>query len=67
MKTILIVAAALGLSVPIAAADCPMHSSKQVLASTDKQTTTAIVADNEAKPTVDTPIVIQKDEKAKAE
>ena len=66
MKTILIVVAALGLSVPIAAADCPMHANKQTLASVDK-TTTTVVADNDAKSTVDTPIVIEKSEKAKAE
>ena len=44
-----------------------MHANKQVLASLDKETTTAIVAGNEAKSTVDTPIAIQKNEKAKAE
>jgi hypothetical protein len=68
MKTTLIVAAALGLSIFSAAADCPGHMKKDVLASKDTQTTTASVTNSSAATTTEAlPVVVQNDEETKAE
>ena len=61
MKTILVAAAALGLSVIGAAADCPGHMT-QVLASTvDDETKTASVESNPTQTSTQTPPVIVED------
>jgi hypothetical protein len=67
MKTALIVAATLGLSIVSAAADCPGHMRKDVLASTDTETKTASVANSSATTTAETPVIVTDEEKAKAE
>ena len=67
MKTILVAAAALGLYVIGAAADCPGHM-KQVLASTvDDETKTASVDSDQTQTSTQTPVIVQDDQKAKAE
>ena len=67
MKTILLAAAALGLSVIGAAAECPGHM-KQVLASTvDDETKTASVESDQTQTSTQTPVIVQDDQKAKAE
>ena len=68
MKTLLVVAAALGLSVVAASADCPGHT-KQVLASTvDYQMKTASVeATQPMTSTPEQPVIVDNDEEAKAD
>jgi hypothetical protein len=71
MKTILIAAAAFGLLISGAAADCPGHAKKEVLASVDKEATTASVAMSKAAtattPTAGAPAILQDDEEAKTD
>jgi hypothetical protein len=67
MKTALIIAATLGLSIFSAAADCPFHMKKDVLASADTETKTASVTNSNAATTAQAPIIIKSDEKAKAD
>ena len=72
MKTILIAAAAFGLLISGAAADCPGHVKKEVLASVDKEATTASVPMTEAATTADAetagaPAIVQDDEEAKTD
>ncbi len=67
MKTILLAAAALGLSAIGAAADCPGHT-KQVLASTvDDQTKTASVESTQTPTSTEMPVIVEEDQEAEAE
>ena len=67
MKTILVAAAALGLSAIGAAAECPGHT-QQVLASTvDDETKTASVESNQTQTSTQTPVIVVDDQKAKPE
>ncbi|AID29385.1 hypothetical protein BFX40_18065 [Mesorhizobium sp. SEMIA 3007] len=66
MKTFLAIAAALGLSVSAASADCAYHHSK-VSASVDTQTTTASVEKADMSKATDAQTVVKKEVPPKTE
>jgi hypothetical protein len=65
MKIALLVAAALGLSVSGAAAECVGHTN--TTASAEKQTTVATVTNSKAMTTADTPVIVKKEEAKESE
>jgi hypothetical protein len=74
MKIALLIAAALGLSVSGAAAECAGHTNttasaekQTTVASADKQTTVATATNSKAMTTADTPVIVKKEEAKESE
>ena len=65
MKRILVIAAVLGLSAPVACADCAYHQTN-AKADVDKTTTTASLSENAAVPSEQT-VLLKRQDKGVAE